>query len=355
VTDSTQPLSPPPAKPQASKSHTVVIALLFLLLCGAAGAAVWFSFQLQQQQLGHSEQVHSLQKEQAGQYSRLNEGLGKLALENQSLKQQLQLLQTTSQAQTQALAQLSGGNRNDWLLSEAEYLLRLAHQRLQLEQDVKGAELILSTADQVLSEIDDPALLPARIAVAEELLALQSLNAMDIQGVIAKLDALMAGISALPEKGIIQSPNTLSDELATEQNLTQSFVDSLSQAFTIRRLNQPVTALLPPHQMYYLQQNLRLSYEQALLSALSKNDTLFQSSLAKAQHWLTERFEATDPAVVAQLEAIESLKRYHLAIEIPDISGSLNLVKARIEALYRAHRLDKTRARGEMANEATSE
>ena len=59
------------------------------------------------------------------------------------------------------------------MFSEVEYLLRLANQRLQLERDVEGAAALLRTADARLEEANNPALVPVRRAIAEELAALK--------------------------------------------------------------------------------------------------------------------------------------------------------------------------------------
>ena len=74
--------------------------------------------------------------------------------------------------------------RSDWLLAEAEYLARLARQRLQTERSVKSPLALLESVDAILSQIDDPNLLVARNAVAEDITKLRLVADIDREGCI---------------------------------------------------------------------------------------------------------------------------------------------------------------------------
>ncbi len=340
-------LAPPPQK--ISRIQHPILGGLCLITLVLLLAFAFIAWQWQQdanesnsqvaKQLGQLQQSQTMARSNASAIAKLSQS--QLALSNQ-----LSALSQKLSYNAQQLAQLSGGNRNDWLLSEAEYLLRLANQRLSLEQDIQGAELILSAADGVLKEIDDPALLPARIAVAEELLSLQGLANTDIQGAQATLRALMKNIPSIPERNQSNAlrNNSLNDESANieiinAENWLDQVIHELKKAVVIQRLDEAVTPLLPPEQKYYLQHNLRLMYEQSSLALVERNDESFQGSLAQAEQWLNEYFATEHPLVKAQLETITQLKAYRLSIVLPDISQSLRLVKARIEAMYRNHQL----------------
>lgn len=349
MTDSISELPPPPEK--KPKSFALVLLLVFLMLAAIVLPGAYYLW-LQQQNLAESVNAQSSrfknqESAQAASLQALTLEIDRLKASNLQLQQLLQKSAEEQAFHAQKLAQLGGGNRSDWLLAEAEYLLRLANQRLLLEHDVKGSELVLSAADSVLKEIDDPALLPARVALAEEILALQTLPKIDIQGAYAKISSLSRAIYALPEKfaalepddarsnqeqpGKAQNPDSVWAQLAAE----------LGKVLQVRRENEPVTPLMRPEEYYYLKHNLRLMYEQAALALLAREDTLFQDSIAKAADWLGTYFDAKNPRVAAQIETLDALAQGSLAMELPDISRSLKLVKARIEALYRNHTLDK--------------
>ena len=350
------PASPPPLPPKKiSRIQHPILAGVSVITLVLLFLFAFITWQWHQQTNAQSSQVtqrlSQLQQQQAIALSN-TQAIDRLTQANQQLMAQLNALSQNMSHHAQQLAQLSGGNRNDWLLSEAEYLLRLANQRLNLEHDVAGSELILKAADGVLKEIDDPALLPARVAVAEELLSLQGLANTDLQGAQARLRALMKMIPSLPERHQSKAGNSAvdSDSPATgstptkasnSQNLWVQILDELKKAVVIQRLDQAVTPLLPPEQKYYLRHNLRLMYEQSALALVERDDESYQDSLNQAEQWLNDYFSTSDPQVKAQLEAVRDLKDIQLALALPDISQSLRLVKARIEAMYRDHQLPK--------------
>ena len=179
MTDLDASLPAPVAPPRKnSKTVVVLIVLLLVLALAVAGLSFYFFTRLQQ---------HDTQLTYDGDYKRLVEQrlesversaqrrAESLQAKQQSLEESLAKIEQQSQYTAQQLLELNASSRADWLLAEAEYLLRLANQRLHIEKDVRGAEAILPTADKVLAEGDDPGLLPVRVALAEEIFALQSM------------------------------------------------------------------------------------------------------------------------------------------------------------------------------------
>src|SRR5690606_40762579 len=79
------------------------------------------------------------------------------ALENK-LSEQRELI-ATQQRQIDHTARelLEAGNRTrtDWLLAEAEYLLRVGNPRLMIEKDIRGTISALESAVKILEESDD--------------------------------------------------------------------------------------------------------------------------------------------------------------------------------------------------------
>ena len=358
MTDSNQELLPPPIAKQAT-SRTLVFALILMVITLAIAFSYFLWRQHQQIETNHTRNTLGF-KQLNSELSEANENLQRrlqaLESENKLVHQVLAQSEEKIGYQARQLAQLSGGNRNDWLLSEAEYLLRLANQRLLLEHDIRGTELVLSAADGVLKEIDDPALIPARIALAEELLALQSLPAADIEGAYAKIRSMLRSIDQLPERFAASSHYSNSNEEENDErkndSLWQQVLSELEKAVVIRNANEPVAPLLLPTERYYLIQNLNLIYEQVSLSLLSKNNLLYHDGLSKAKSWLEQYFDPENQTVRAHKEMIENLAQRKLVHDLPDISKSLKLVKSRIEALYRSHVMDKETPASEKSNEA---
>jgi len=263
-------------------------------------------------------------------------------------------LKQQNQFNTQQLHDLGARNRADWLMAEAEYLMHLANQRLSLEQDVRSAEAILVSADQVLAENDDPGLLMVRKALAEEILTLQQTKTADVEGLYVRLSAMIKSLERLNARAFLSKTD---DELQTDEvplsviegvevsfswhGLWKEIWKDLQKVFIIRRLDHTAGPLLAPEQSYYLKQNLRLMLEQASLSILDRNQVTYQDSLGKASLWLNSYFDLTDTGTRALLKNIEDLKLAQISPIIPDISGSLRLLKEKIESMYLNHSLGK--------------
>ena len=67
----------------------------------------------------------------------------KSAQANARQAEQLQLIESRLLAQREELARFGATDRQDWLLAEAQYLLRLANQRLIMADDVVAAKALL--------------------------------------------------------------------------------------------------------------------------------------------------------------------------------------------------------------------
>ena len=145
-TSTNKQLNAPPEKKNSFALILAVIAIVLLLLVSAGGGVyIWQQFQTINQNKGtQTKQVSDLQTQlQILQANITNFASGQSKL-NDDIRTELGALLELNQFNSKTLAQLKNGNRLDWLRAESEYLLRLANQRLNLEQDVSGAALITS-------------------------------------------------------------------------------------------------------------------------------------------------------------------------------------------------------------------
>lgn len=87
---------------------------------------------------------------------------------------------------------------NRWPLEEALTLTRLAEQRLQLDSSATVASGLLKAADTILANMDQAAVLPLRRQLAADMLALNSTDSADINGLYFTLEAMAEHIRELP-------------------------------------------------------------------------------------------------------------------------------------------------------------
>jgi uroporphyrin-3 C-methyltransferase len=345
--------APPPAPPKSNspkdkaakpKRSGVVIALLALLIAILALALT--AWQYQQEYLlakteasatsGLKAELQTLsasQTELVASFAAQREALAQLRLDNSS---QLNALSRRSQELETKMQSLTTVDRQDWLLAEVEYLLRLANQRAQLSHDPRAAAQLLSNADSILRELDDAALHPVRAELAKEISALQNSADVDIEGVYLTLQGLATEAGKLK---LYQAPSYSAEEVEeTSEEWQQRLQSGLDNAWAklrsyirIRHHDQNFKAQLAPEQEAALRASLRLMFEQAQLALLANRPVLYQRALDKAAAWLQEYYQLDDHRD-GLLKQISTVRAMPVSPEMADISGSLRSLKVYLKS-----------------------
>lgn len=236
------------------------------------------------------------------------------------------------------LADEQEADPREWLHAEAEYLLRLANQRLQLERDVKGAKALLKAADERLTDADNPALIPVRRAIQSELAALDSVPTVDRTGLYLALMAQQEQLADLPLKQDVEEMAAQNDDDSSLEGGWQQQLSrlggELKDLVVIRRHDEALEALVTPEQESYLRQNVRLLLEQAQLALLKTEPKLYQASLDKAITLIERYYDTERDAVKTSLERLESLRDKTIRPELPGISESQQTLKDFIEKRF---------------------
>jgi len=201
-------VSEPPQKTSILSSIALIIILLLIIGLAVSafyGLRFWEDYSTQQEQRllaiesKNNQQlvkINALGQEQVNKNADQADFLNTIKNEQNALQAQIN---QRLDSHTERLRALAGTSRSDWLLAEARYLLRLASQRLLVENSTVAAQALLQSADDILLSIDDAELLPARSAIAAEMIALRLAKAVDRPGIYLQLSALKDEIQALPE------------------------------------------------------------------------------------------------------------------------------------------------------------
>lgn len=241
---------------------------------------------------------------------------------------------------TERLGKLPGAERQDWLLAEAEYLLRLANQRLSLERDWEGSLSLLVAADNVLVETRNPKLDKVRAIIAREIVALRAVPAVDRVGAIHRLQALQETITTLswlPNRVMAEAIDVTApietDDLAEPwyQKSLRIAQENVNRLVRIRKRDEEIPAPLTPDQQYYLQQNMHLMLEQAQVALLREQAQLYTHSIKRVQNWVNEFVMIDDERSLAAKATLQELLEWNADPEQPDISGSLLALQTLVE------------------------
>lgn len=250
---------------------------------------------------------------------------------------QARLTKSIQQVEASGLQQNS---RKDWLLAEVEYLLRLANQRVLMENTPIGALALLESADKILQQTDDVSIFSVRRSLAADIAALSAIPHIDQEGLYLKIDALSAQINQLklvPITDKKQLPNII-DEVATDavndaqQSSLAKIWDKasakLEKLVVINNRDAAIEPLLSPAQQAGLLQNLHILFEQTQLALLQRKQVPYQRSIEKAELIINTHFQEKDGVSQALLNGLKSLKAEKVSVDLPSIAGSLNALKA---------------------------
>lgn len=380
------PKAPKPRKTkQPSRSRfPLALLVLILILAAAIGYGAWLAWEWVeqqdaqwQQQLEHQDEQLQAQANQVNQLGqRLTEqsqtleqqaqALDRLSnLENlerdirrsvqQEHREQNQLLENMEQRVNQVnrrLEAIATTDREDWKLAEAEYLLRIANQRLVLERDTRNALALAQTADEILRELDDSDLLPVRRALTRDIQALRLAGRVDREGLYLQLQALQEQVPQLPMVepleaqglGPSRAPagedadDTEPEEATGAWNrVKQSFnniLQRLSNHIRIRRHDEPIMAMADPREQFFLRQRLQLMLEQAQAALLREEADIYRTSLTRAGEWLETHYRM-NPRTREVIATLDELAEAEVAPELPDLNQALNLLEQHIRQLQR--------------------
>ncbi len=353
-----QPVTVPDTNPQAEPEQPrddqprperpvvrapLVLSLLALGLSIGLAATAYFSWHELQQLAGAQAGTETRLENRIEPLRSSLDSVGRTVRdEQQQIDSRLEKLAEEQQSvadRVSVLAALVGRSEQGWGLAEVEYLLRIANQRLQLQRDLKTAQLALQAADARLLELADPQFLNVREQLARELESLRAVAPVDVAGISAKLSALMETIDELVVRGSKYQPaekteTVSSGTAATVQDwreLPALLWSSLSSLFRIREHDKPVSPMLPPEREYFLRGNLRLQLSAARLALLRDDSVQYRATLTTTADWLEAYFPAEDARVKEFLQQLGQLSAIDVAPELPDISASLHLLRQQLK------------------------
>jgi uroporphyrin-3 C-methyltransferase len=365
--------APNPALAAAPRRGSSAVAWLALLLgLALAGGAGWSLLELRRREAaldGRLQQLETSREEKGASLQalagvqatgerlqgQLEKGMGELrgevagqagllrTYETELARLRSEIAQQRTELEQQAallarqggeLARIGASDRQSWMIAEAEYLLRLANQRLIMSADVTAATALLESADGILRELDDARMHTVRSAIAGDLAALRAVPRVDVEGLYVRLTALLEQadrlvIFRMPEEEAPQ-PEPGQQPAQWQQRLEKGYEEALlklSDYLVIRRRDEPMETLLDPQLEGLVRQNLRLLLQQAQVALLSGEQSLYRESLQRAQQWVEEFFQTDEVAARALSGELAQLAGEKIAVALPDVSGSLQALR----------------------------
>lgn len=222
----------------------------------------------------------------------------------------------------------------DWLLSEVEYMLKMADLRIGMKEDVKGAVRILKNAESLIKKLpeNDQGLMEVRVAISRDIASMESYREIDVPGTYASLVALGDSIEKLPlTPSKLNEPEAVLKDAAAETNKKEAkpstMLSEINETFagylTIRKHDTAeLKALLSPEQRLNFRDSVRLTLDQAQTALLRGDQATYDASLAKIRKWILDYFVADNFKVQMASRKVDELSQVQVKQDLPSVADS---------------------------------
>ena len=327
------------------KNGTGLSLLALLVALGLGGAGYYFG----QQQTDEIQQKLTVLEAKLAQYSSVVTGdttngqvaqLEKAVSETQEKLNRFEQIVLSKEQEfatlRQQLAQVSqlaiAQQPNDWLFSEADFLLNNALRKLVLDNDVDTGVSLLKLADETLAKVNNSEAMAIRSAINQDLKQLLSVESIDQNAVMQRLSQLANTVDELPVLNVNfgDEPNSdkLSDSLADWQsNAEKSAISFLNHFIRITpKQGADRKELLAPNQDIYLRENIRLRLQLAIMAVPRQQNDLYKQSLEAVATWVRSYFDTSTEVTQSFLKSLDELAELSVYVDVPSQLQSLNLL-----------------------------
>lgn len=322
--------SQPQPPPETRRSGVVpgVIAIAIALAVGA-GLYMYGKHQAQLQTAASqtlAAQIAELQQQSISDKQSLMEKLTAQTSALDTARQQQAAMNQQLDELKQKVASISGSDAQTWMLAQADYLVKMAGRKLWSDRDVTSAAALLKSADASLAEMNDPSMIGARRALAQDISTLSALSQVDYDGVILKLNQLSNGIDNLrladndsDDEPMDADSGALSSSLREwRQNLVKSWHNFMDDFITIRRRDATAEPLLAPNQDVYLRENIRSRLLIAAQAVPRHQDEIYKQSIDTVSAWIRAWYDTSDANTKAYLDQLDDLSQQSISMDVPE-------------------------------------
>ena len=319
-----------PAFEEKKGKRGIVLGTVAIVLSLFFGGGL--TYQMQQQNAEYQARINALQTQLSQTQSSMQQDLD--ATKQQAIAKAtevthraetiLEQQQKSIESLQLAIADVKGRRPNDWLLAEADYLVKLAGRKLFLEHDAVSATQLMESADQRIAALNDPSLVPLRKAMANDITKLKTIPLIDREGLVLRLTALQQQVdnlplanALLPEEEQVEERKVSEDIYDWQDNLMTSLKDFSENFITFRTRDGNVIPLLSPQQHFYLKENIKAKLETAIKAVYVEQQDIYSAALTTADKWSSAFFNQEANTVVEFNKTLEMLSKQQIQVDYP--------------------------------------
>jgi len=325
--------APTPAAPRGVAAVAALIAVLALLLA----AWQWYQGRAELSALRQEVAKKLADADLQAKEGRLVAEQAREAVAEAQVK--LGVLETrlaesqSQQVALEALYQELSRNRDEWAYAEIEQSLFIASQQLQLAGNVKSALIALQTADARLQRLNRPQLTALRKSINRDIERLKAAPHVDVVAISARLDTIASQLDRLPlamdSRPVRDAPAAAgATEAGPWTRFWREAWSEIRQLVRVQQMDRPDVPLLAPGQSYFLRENLRLRLLGARLALLARDAASYKADLKAARDWLARHYDTGNSSVAHAQAVLRGLHEAEVSIETPDISATLETMRA---------------------------
>jgi len=332
--------TPATASPENKSGGSALAALALIVALGAAGAV---AYQWYHDRGAGDALRHELAKRLADMDAQNKDAVARAAQASTALREaevKLGVLESklaesqNQQIALEALHQELTRNRDEWAFVDIEQSVLLASQQLQIAANVRTALIGLENAEARLQRLDQPRYNALRRTLARDIERLKSLPLADVYATSVRLDDVIAEIDKLPlamdararAEAAAPTPAVAVEMPAWERMLREVWRE-LRQLVRVQSSDVPDAVLLPPDQVFFLRENLKLRLLGARVSLLSRDAKSYQRDLSLALTALERHFDTTDVGVADVAATLRKLQSAQVQVELPDLTETLETLR----------------------------
>ncbi|MFC3202623.1 uroporphyrinogen-III C-methyltransferase [Alteromonas oceani] len=334
--DNPKPAQSAPPKTAKTGLLWLVTLLNLLLLGGAAYGGYWYfnqhsvtqtkldtlrselNTELGQKHSQMTNRAATLEQQISAQSEATQDVLDGEAAQQATVEQ----LENQLQGALAQIQELDGRRPTDWLIAEADYLVRMAGRKMWLEKDLRTAIMLLGNADQRLKSLADPSVLPVRALIAQDIQALQQVNPVSEVSVALALDGLVKQVDKLaiitPKEANEFTSDEVSDSASDwKQNLLNVWRSLVDDFIRVEYRDEPVEPMMTAQQEWLSREQIKLALQQAQAAALAGEQALYQASIERAATIISDDYIQSNSDVSGFQSALSQLKNTDISKAVP--------------------------------------
>ncbi|MBG11584.1 MAG: hypothetical protein CMD92_10555 [Gammaproteobacteria bacterium] len=337
-------------KQQNARRRFIFVLFLLMPLFGATGLLGYKQFEMQAALTSlrsaeeKTDDLNLVLRRQAEEMQRLREQVATLSIlkdrnESESVALQVRIDSDLEQLDrrvaelSEASIESAAPQNSRWKILEANYIARLAAQKLEFERDILSATALLQRSDRALSESGSTSVLNARQQLAKDIEVLRSTSVFDQEEVIFRLQSLSERVESISLIGSLReklhSEQTgLSVEADNIVRDTSGMLDTtlefLGTVFVWRKWEDPPETILFSGQDGVIRQSFRLMLEQSKFAVTNRSNTLYQHHMQNALKWFRTYIVIEAGSGAAAYHELEELAALNIDPELPSFSAFLS-------------------------------